>query len=385
MGTEIAKKPLRQVTNVRELLVNDMAKQQLATVAAKHMRPERMMRIMANALRTTPQLAECEPLSLLGAMMTSASLGLEPNTPLGQAYLIPFKNRKKGITEVQFIIGWKGMIALARRSGAVVSIHADVAYQDDEFSFEYGSNQHLRHKPTGDRTNPEYAYCHAKLTDGEAFIVLPWSEIIKTRDNSQGYKTAIKYGKQDTPWIAHLHAMARKTAVRRLFDELPISIEEVSDAVEVDEQRVDYSSYAMNPDQGATIEGEFVDEESDEEDSDGQTIEGEAEQPKEDPKPEPEKKAAQDEKPKDEPKKGPAKKQDAPKDEPKGEPEKKADGEPEEPEAYLNPIDDIRGDLLDGMKPDQVKKFYEEPLAGMAKDYPEFHAAFLKEIEDYAK
>lgn len=262
----VAAKPLRQVSNVRELLVNDQAKQQLAAVAAGHMRPERMLRLMANAMRTTPQLGDCDPLSLLGSMMTCASLGLMPNTPLGHAYLIPFKNKRKGITEVQLILGYKGMIDLARRSGHIVNIHGDVVYEGDEFSFEYGSDQHLKHRPKGKRVNPIYAYCHAKLTDGEAFVVLPWDEVMAIRDASQGYKTAIQYGKKDSPWIAHQHEMAAKTAVRALFKYLPISIEmdggKLGDALSVDEQHVDFSSYAQNPDDGLTVDGEIVDPET---------------------------------------------------------------------------------------------------------------------------
>lgn len=259
-GTSVSAKPLRQVANVRELLVNDQAKQQLAAVAAGHMRPERMLRLMANAMRTTPQLGECDPLSLLGSMMTCASLGVEPNTPLGHAYLIPFKNNRKNITEVQLILGYKGMIDLARRSGHIVNIHGDVVYEGDEFSFEYGSEQHLKHRPKGKRATPLYAYCHAKLTDGEAFVVLPWDEVIAIRDASQGYKTAVKYGKKDSPWIAHQHEMAAKTAVRALFKYLPISIEmdggKLGDALAVDEQQVDFSQFAQNPDDGHTIEGD---------------------------------------------------------------------------------------------------------------------------------
>jgi recombination protein RecT len=71
----------------------------------------------------------------------------------------------------------------------------DVVYEGDEFSFEYGSAQHLKHRPKGKRVNPVYAYCHATLTDGEAFVVLPWDQIIAIRDASQGYRTAIQYGK----------------------------------------------------------------------------------------------------------------------------------------------------------------------------------------------
>ncbi|TJZ85799.1 recombinase RecT [Paracoccus hibiscisoli] len=259
-GTSISAKPLRQVANVRELLVNDQAKQQLAAVAAGHMRPERMLRLMANAMRTTPQLGECDPLSLLGAMMTCASLGVEANTPLGHAYLIPFKNNRKNITEVQLILGYKGMIDLARRSGHIVNIHGDVVYEGDEFSFEYGSEQHLKHRPKGKRVNPIYAYCHAKLTDGEAFVVLPWDEVMAIRDGSQGYKTAVKYNKKDSPWIAHQHEMAAKTAVRALFKYLPISIEmdggKLGDALSIDDQQVDFSQFAQNPEGGYEVEGE---------------------------------------------------------------------------------------------------------------------------------
>lgn len=260
--TAVATKKLKYVRNVQELLVNDIAKQQLQIVSAGNMKPERMMRLMANAIRTTPKLGKCDPLTLLGSMMTCASLGLEPNTVLGHAYLIPFENRKKGVTEVQLVLGYKGMVDLARRSGHVVNIHADVVYEADEFSFEYGSNQHLKHIPAGERSKPLYAYCHAKLTDGEAFIVLPYAEVLKVRDASQGYKTAKKYGKKDTPWIAHEHQMARKTAVRALFNELPISIEKVTDALEVDGSKANFANFAMHPDQGTPETGDTIEAEA---------------------------------------------------------------------------------------------------------------------------
>ena len=306
-STRIAEKPLRQVQTIQELLVNDMAKQQLQVVAATHMKPERMMRLMANAIRTTPKLGQCDPLTLLGSMMTCASLGLEPNTVLGHAYLIPFENRKKGVTEVQLVLGYKGMIDLARRSGHVVNIHADVVYEADEFSFEYGSNQHLKHIPGVGRAKPTHAYCHAKLTDGEAFIVLPYAEVLKVRDASQGYKAAIQYGKKDNPWIAHEHQMARKTAVRALFNELPISIEKVSDALTLDDNKANFANFAMHPDQdmpetGETIEGEATEEEVDETPDPASKPEKETKpQKKPAAKPDPEKKPEQKSAPEPEP------------------------------------------------------------------------------------
>jgi recombination protein RecT len=256
----IAKLPLRQVQNVRELLINDQARGQLAKVAAKHMNPERMMRVVANAIRTTPQLADCDPMSMLGALMTAASLGLEPNTPLGHAYLIPFKNNKKGIIEVQFIIGYKGFADLARRSGQIVSLHADVVYSDDEmWSFEYGSDMHLRHKPGPRKGKKTHAYCHVTLKDGQAFIVLPWEQVIATRDKSQGWQSAVRFNKTaSSPWSTHEDRMGAKTAVRALANagEMPLSIEFL-EAVDSDERVMSFDlSSGMAEPAGDVIEGE---------------------------------------------------------------------------------------------------------------------------------
>jgi phage RecT family recombinase len=132
---EAAKRlPLRQVPSVKQLLINDHARDQLAAVAAKHMNPERMMRVVANAIRVTPKLQDCEPISFLGALMQCAALGLEPNTVLGHAYLIPFENSRKvggewvKVKEVQVIIGYKGLIDLARRYyGPGVTVRIDTS------------------------------------------------------------------------------------------------------------------------------------------------------------------------------------------------------------------------------------------------------------------
>lgn len=239
---------VRDVATVRELLMNDGAKKQLSAVASHTLRPERMMRVISTALRTNELLGKCDPLSFLGAMMTCASLGLEPNTPLGHAYLIPFKNRKKGSVEVQLIIGYKGLLDLARRSGHIHSIHADVVYSDDTlWEFEYGSQQRLRHMPGPREGEKLYAYAYASLKDGgEAFIVLPWSHVLKIRDGSQGYQTALRYDKTATPWIKYEDEMAAKTAIRALSKRLPLSIE-MAEAVKLDEERADFAAVGAAP------------------------------------------------------------------------------------------------------------------------------------------
>ena len=97
--------------------------------------PERFMRIVTTALSTTPELNKCTPQSFLGAMMTAAQLGLEPNTPLGQAYLIPYRN--KGKLEAQFQLGYKGLIDLAYRSGEVELVQSQCVYENDTCKYRF--------------------------------------------------------------------------------------------------------------------------------------------------------------------------------------------------------------------------------------------------------
>ena len=106
---------------------------------------ERFTRIALSALNTTPKLKECTPMSFLSALMNAAQLGLEPNSPLGQAYLIPFKN--KGVYEVQFQIGYKGLLDLAYRSPQLQTVQAHCVYENDTFSYELGLHPQLVHKP----------------------------------------------------------------------------------------------------------------------------------------------------------------------------------------------------------------------------------------------
>lgn len=265
----LSQKPLRQIESVKELLVNTNARNQLAAVAAKHMNPERMMRVVANAIRTTPKLQQCEPMSFLGALMQCAALNLEPNTILGHAYMIPFDRNTKikdangreqrvKVPEVQLVIGYKGLIDLARRSGHITSLSANIHYSDDDlWEYEEGTEARLRHRPGPQEGEKLHAYAIAKFRDGgHAYVVLPWAHVTKIRDASQGYLTAKKNGKlQETPWVKHEDEMAKKTAIRALAKYLPLSVE-FMEAMDVDEAKADYRAFAFDPTAGAQIEGE---------------------------------------------------------------------------------------------------------------------------------
>ena len=103
--------------------------------------PERFTRMALSAINNTPKLAECTPISFLAALMNAAQLGLEPNTPLGEAYLIPFQN--KGVLECQFQLGYRGLMNLAYRNEQLQTISAQCVYANDAFEYELGLNSRL--------------------------------------------------------------------------------------------------------------------------------------------------------------------------------------------------------------------------------------------------
>jgi recombination protein RecT len=228
---------------------------QIATVIPKHMTSDRMLRIAVNAISSTPQLADCTVESLLGAVIQSSIMGLEPNTPLGHAYLVPFNNTKMKRKEVQFIPGYKGLIDLARRSGQIESINAHEVYSEDVFEFEYGLEEKLVHKPSWekDRGHMVGAYAVAKFKDGGyIFEVMSLAQIESIRDNSQGYRAAKKFGFQ-SPWMGNFDEMARKTCIRRIAKYLPMSIE-LQDAVALD----NLSEKAQSQNLSDVLEGGFT-------------------------------------------------------------------------------------------------------------------------------
>ncbi len=177
--------------------------------------PERFTRITLSALSTTPKLAECSPKSFLGAMMTAAQLGVEPNTPLGQAYLIPYRN--KGVLECQFQLGYKGLIDLAYRSGMVKLIQAHTVYENDEFTYELGLEPKLHHVPAKtDRGAPVYFYAvfHTK-GGGYGFAVMSREDV---EAHARRYSKAYSNG----PWQTNFEEMALKTVLKKALKYAPL-------------------------------------------------------------------------------------------------------------------------------------------------------------------
>jgi len=235
LKTAIVEKPNAGMTASNQptiLKYLETYKSQIAAALPKHLTPDRMVRIVTTEVRKTPELLKCDPTSLFGAVIQCSQLGLEPGNALGHAYLLPFNNRKKDIKEVQLIIGYKGMLDLARRSGQVMSINVFEVYDTDTvFKVSYGLDPKIEHeRDIATKTGNLIAvYAVATLKGGaKQFEVMSLNEVNKIRDSSPAANFS------SSPWKTHYNEMAKKTVIRRLFKYLPVSIE-IQTAVSLDE------------------------------------------------------------------------------------------------------------------------------------------------------
>jgi recombination protein RecT len=254
----------KNLANARNDIVNyiqrpDIAKK-LAKAATKHLTPDRVIRMTLNAMQKTPRLRECTLESMLGAMMATTALGLEPNTPLGHAYLIPFRRRAKiggqwqDIHEVQYQIGYKGFVALAHRSPSLILLTADAIHQNDEFesylSSESQTGTFLKYaKALEDRGDLIGSFCFMRTAKGnfhaDMATVLPVSEVYKIRSRSETYRSLTRNVEEakndserqkaeaklaDTPWVLWEDDMAAKSAIKKHCKQVPLSPEMVAAA-----------------------------------------------------------------------------------------------------------------------------------------------------------
>ncbi|HTU64281.1 MAG TPA: recombinase RecT, partial [Polyangiales bacterium] len=237
--------------------------QDFRRVLPKHLTPERFMRLALSALRTTPGLADCTAASFLSCLMQCAQMGLEPNTALDLAYLIPRENRKRSEAESKRLrrpvkcmectlqVGYKGYLQLARNAN--VHIMAYAVRDGDEFDYEYGLQPTLRHKPSSAANRSSRAFTHAyavakspDFTDVPVFVVLSREEIMARKSLSGGS------AKGGSPWTSKVgeERMWQKTAVRALVAWVPKSSEHLSRATMIDDASEGTRSLASSVDAG---------------------------------------------------------------------------------------------------------------------------------------
>lgn len=227
------------------------------------MSQERFVRLLLTTVNTNPDLLTCDPKSFLAAGVTAAQLGLEPNDPRGLAYLLPYRDKRRGKI-VQLIIGYKGMLDLARRSGMVGAINAFPVFEGDVFEYSLGLEPTLRHVPGDHDEDPAkltHVYAVAKVQGDPQFVVMTRRQVDRVKASSQGAKSDY------SPWNTHYVEMALKTCLRRLCKYLPQTVE-MARADALDERNMTLDAGMLLTDDGrpdnVTEDGEIIDAESSE-------------------------------------------------------------------------------------------------------------------------
>lgn len=214
-----------------KMTVQQFFEQQTPNIAAVlprgTMDPQRMVKLAIQIWTGNDRLAACTKSSFLAALITCAQFGLEPNTPLGQCYIIPYGD------QATFQVGYQGLLELAYRTKEYKVIYVREVYKNDDFKVTYGLFENLEHIPNeegpedGELPTHIYAVYHLK-NGGYGFEVWSWNKIIKhAKRYSKGY------AKKDSSWQTNPVSMAKKTVLIALLKYAPKSLE-MAQAMEMD-------------------------------------------------------------------------------------------------------------------------------------------------------
>ena len=216
---------LARMDTLRNILEKSAPK--LAEVAPKHLKVDRMIRILLAATMRNPKLLQCSQESILQFALKCSETGLEP-IGAGGAWPVPYENRNAGTVELQFIPDYRGLINAAKRAGCIKDAYAEVVKANDDFDYELGLELRLTHKPArGNRGDLESAYCIIVFPDDtRRFVVMDADEIagIRSRSKASNY----------SPWQTDEAEMWKKTVVRRAMKPFSGASPELTAAIEAD-------------------------------------------------------------------------------------------------------------------------------------------------------
>jgi len=237
-------------TDVQSVL--ESLKPQIAQALPKHLSADRMIQMATQVIVKNPKVAECSAASLIGAVMQASILGFKPSDSLGQVYFVPYGK------SVQFQIGYKGFIDLARRSGQIKTLYAYPVYQNDHFEYELGLEPKLTHRPAQeDRGEMTFVYAVAHYKDGGYnFVVLSRNEVERLR-----LRNAFQKSKPSGAWATDYEAMACAKAIKQLSKYMPLS-EEMQGAVLSDEGVIQPDNFSN--DQSGSLDADGIYPEADE-------------------------------------------------------------------------------------------------------------------------
>lgn len=233
VGNSLAKR--QQKTGLTAYLTNDAVKNQINNVIGGK-NGDRFISSIVSAVQTNSALQECTNPSILSAALLGESLKLSPSPQLGQYYMVPFNNNKKGFKEAQFQLGYKGYIQLAIRSGQYKKLNV-LAIKEGELVRFDPLNEEIEVNLIEDEEAREEAptvgyYAMFEYTNGFKKAMY-WSKK-KMEAHALKYSKGYKAKKGYTFWEKDFDAMAYKTMLRQLISKWGIMSIDMQSAMDAD-------------------------------------------------------------------------------------------------------------------------------------------------------
>lgn len=221
------KEEIKLTPNVKmQNLLNKMLPE-IEKAIGKVMTADRFARIALTLYNSNELFYSADTKSFLACLMQSAQSGLEPNTVLGEAYIVPYKNNKQGTVEVSFQLGYKGLLKLAHNSGQFEAIYAHEVREGDRFEYSYGLHKDLIHIPA-DIPSEKVTHYYAvyKLKNG-GFDFVVWSKERVEQHAKTFSKQYTWNGKvnSNSVWAKNFDSMAKKTVIIDVLKYAPKSVE----------------------------------------------------------------------------------------------------------------------------------------------------------------
>lgn len=199
-------------------------------------RAQRFVAAITSAVATNPALQECDPATILSGALLGESLGLSPSPQLGQYYLVPFNNTKKGCKDAQFQLGYKGYVQLALRSGYykhlnVIAVKAGELVHFNPLTEEIEINLNEDELAREASATIGYLAMFEYLNGFRKTIY--WSRE-KMEAHALRYSKGYAAKKGYTFWEKDFDAMAFKTMLRQIISKWGIMSVELQTAFEAD-------------------------------------------------------------------------------------------------------------------------------------------------------
>lgn len=210
-----------------------LRKEMMLPLLPKTLSYEKFEAMVIAAVGSNPKLLDCDRASLLKACIQASELGLSLNPTLGEGDILQVWDNRSKTYNAQFRPRYMGLMKLARQSGMIAKIEAEIVREKDEFLIQKGDEPKLEHRiKLGNRGEKIGAYCIWTLKDGtKQFEVMDREQINAIRERSSA---RTKEGKMVGPWATDEDEMWRKTVVRRASKYMPRSTDAFVNAVTLD-------------------------------------------------------------------------------------------------------------------------------------------------------